>query len=344
MSMPIKLLSIVQQIINEGGKLFGSRSQRVTTKEMNQIFEELEEKLSKYFYKFSLSRSLPSKLDHGDIDILVSIGKNVGDILRSILGSNGLEYNKNGNITSVLYHSKLGKNVHVDFINVGNDYDVYYDYLSFNDFSSIIGIIARKLDFNYSTDGFFKNYKDKKNQFHYILITKNLRDGLKIMGYANVLPTFDQIKTSDDIVKFISSSDLFDSDYFTGEGFNRGDRQRLRTGRKIAQEIRDKLISLNKHKIQEDNDYYFKKLFPQKYEELIKKEQDIENYITPKTVYNGKWILDTFPEIKPGPNVGKIKLHLFNKFGNALDSTPENEVKASVEKFIHEYYFTHNLI
>ena len=58
----------LMDILNEGGKLFGSRASRVTTGEMNSIFDELKRRLGDWFGKFELSKSLPSKQDHGDID------------------------------------------------------------------------------------------------------------------------------------------------------------------------------------------------------------------------------------------------------------------------------------
>ncbi len=39
----IKLKDIVNEIVNEGGKLFGTRASRVSTNEMNSIFETRRE-------------------------------------------------------------------------------------------------------------------------------------------------------------------------------------------------------------------------------------------------------------------------------------------------------------
>ena len=57
----IKLTDILKQSViklTEGGKLFGSRSQRVTTAEMNAIFDELKNRLGSRFKKFQLSKAL----------------------------------------------------------------------------------------------------------------------------------------------------------------------------------------------------------------------------------------------------------------------------------------------
>ncbi len=335
--MSIQLAPIARKIITEGGKLFGPRAERVTTGEMNQIFKELEATLGESFSKFKLSRALPSKPDHGDIDVVVSGGGiDIAKTLKEKLGDAIEEYSKNGNIYSVLFKSRTtGKTVHVDFINASDDeYDAQYDYLSYNDFSGVLGVFSRQIHYSYSTNGFFKIYTDKKNQLHYIPITKSLRDGLKIMGYAHVLSKFDHIQNPDDVVEFISSSDLFDSNYLQSDDLNRSDRKRLRPGRSLAMEIKDKLIALNKTRTQPDEDHYLKTLFPEKHKELVAKATEIENKTVPKSTYNGKWVMANFPALKPGPIIGKITQYLFNKFGANLETAPEPSVKAAVEEYI----------
>ena len=334
----IKLTDILKESaskLKEGGKLFGSRAQRVTTAEMNAIFDELKKRLGDQFDKFQLSKALPSKADHGDIDIVISGNPDVKNALTTSLGSSVKDYSKNGNIYSVLYNSETGKTVHVDFLYASaDDYDAQYDYLSYNDFSGILGVFARRLHFKYGTDGFFKIYEDKKGQYHYILLTKNLRDGLKMLGYAPILSKFDDIKTIDDIVAFISYTDLFDSSYFEGVGLNNSDRKRMRAGRPTAQELKAKLIGLNKRRTQPDEDHYIKTLFPDKYADLVKQEAEIEAFAPAKSMYGGDWIMQNFPQIKPGPVLGKIKLFWTQKYGDKIDSVPEDELRKATAEFI----------
>ena len=51
-------------------KLFGERAVRVTTAEMNAVFDEIKDifAFSKYIQRINLSKPLPSKEDHGDIE------------------------------------------------------------------------------------------------------------------------------------------------------------------------------------------------------------------------------------------------------------------------------------
>jgi hypothetical protein len=331
----IKLKDIVTEIINEGGKLFGTRASRVSTSEMNSIFDELKTRLGNKFSKFELSKSLPSKQDHGDIDIVLTGNPNIKKAIMMYLGSKVKDYSRNGNIYSVLYNSDLGKDVHVDFIHSDNDedFDAQRMYLALGDFSGILGVMARQNGYKYATTGFHKIYVDKSGRHHDILISKNLKDGLKILGYGEVLGDYDNIQNNDDVIKFISSSPMFDSDDYKGQTMNHSDRKRVRAGRPSADYIRKSLIGLNKHKQISDPDYFLKKLFPDKYQMLLDKQKEIESFTPVKSKYGGEWIMQNF-NIKPGPMLGKIKQYWTQKYGDNLDNVPEDELRKDTDTYI----------
>jgi hypothetical protein len=331
----IKLKDIVTEIINEGGKLFGTRASRVSTSEMNSIFDELKTRLGNKFSKFELSKSLPSKQDHGDIDIVLTGNPNIKKAIMMYLGSKVKDYSRNGNIYSVLYNSDLGKDVHVDFIHSDNDedFDAQRMYLALGDFSGILGVMARQNGYKYATTGFHKIYVDKSGRHHDILISKNLKDGLKILGYGEVLGDYDNIQNNDDVIKFISSSPMFDSDDYKGQTMNHSDRKRVRAGRPSADYIRKSLIGLNKHKQISDPDYFLKKLFPDKYQMLLDKQKEIESFTPVKSKYGGEWIMQNF-NIKPGPMLGKIKQYWLQKYGDNLDNVPEDELRKDTDTYI----------
>jgi hypothetical protein len=323
-------------LLVEGGKLFGTRASRVSTAEMNSIFDELKNLLNDKFNKFKLSKSLPSKADHGDIDVVVSGGGDVVNTLKSQLGNKVIDYSRNGNIYSVLYKSDTGKNVHIDFIHSDNDedFDAQRMYLALGDFSGILGVMARQNGYKYATTGFHKIYVDKSGRHHDILITKNLKDGLKILGYGDVLGDYDNIQNNDDVIKFISSSPMFDSDDYKGQTMNHSDRKRVRAGRPSADYIRTSLIGLNKHKQISDPDYFLKKLFPDKYQMLLDKQKEIESFTPVKSKYGGDWIMQNF-NIKPGPVLGKIKQYWLQKYGDNLDNVPEDELIKDTDTYIN---------
>ncbi len=332
----IKLKDIVTEIINEGGKLFGTRASRVSTSEMNSIFDELKTRLGNKFSKFELSKSLPSKQDHGDIDIVLTGNPNIKKAIMMYLGSKVKDYSRNGNIYSVLYNSDLGKDVHVDFIHSDNDedFDAQRMYLALGDFSGILGVMARQNGYKYATTGFHKIYVDKSGRHHDILISKNLKDGLKILGYGEVLGDYDNIQNNDDVIKFISSSPMFDSNDYKGQTMNHSDRKRVRAGRPSADYIRTSLIGLNKHKQISDPDYFLKKLFPDKYQMLLDKQKEIESFTPVKSKYGGEWLMANFPQLKPGPILGKIKQYWTQKYGDNLDNVPEDELRKDTDTYI----------
>ena len=340
----IKLAEIAKQVLIEGGKLFGPISNRVTTDEMYSVFDELKKKLTKKFERFNLSTPLASKKDHGDIDIIV-LPKGGQTVKSTVLGAiqnnivknqnNQLFINSNGNIFSVLYRpDKLDKQVHVDFIAAESeeDFETKENYLAYNDFSGMVGIISRKLNFRYGSEGFFKIFVDKNGQNKYIFITKNLKDGLKILGFRNVDTNFSNIKSEDDIVEFIKTSPLFDVRQFTTD-LNSGDLKKMRIARKSAQYIKDELIKSNQHRTVKDEDYFFKQLYPQKYDMVEKQKEELNKEVIKTSPYEGEWLQRNF-NLKPGPIIGQIKSFLNQKYGDQLNTAPEDAVKADVQKFI----------
>jgi len=326
----------LMDLLVEGGKLFGTRASRVSTAEMNSIFDDLKNLLNNKFNKFELSKALPSKADHGDIDVVVSGGGDVANTLKSQLGDKVIDYSRNGNIYSVLYKSNTGKNVHIDFIHSDNDEDFEAQrmYLALGDLSGILGVMARQNGYKYATTGFHKIYVDKSGRHHDILISKNLKDGLKILGYGDVLGDYDNIQNNDDVIKFISSSPMFDSDDYKGQTMNHSDRKRVRAGRPSADYIRKSLIGLNKHKQISDPDYFLKRLFPDKYQMLLDKQKEIESFTPVKSKYGGEWIMQNF-NVKPGPMLGKIKQYWLQKYGDSLDNVPEDELRKETDIYIN---------
>jgi len=334
----IKLQDIVREIINEGGKAFGNRAKRMTTVEMQLVFGELKSKIGNAFGRFEIAKSLPSKNDHGDLDIVVinNNGLNVFDFLKQKCGNSIEDTLKSGNINSFLYKSiVLGHSVHVDIITVGNveNFDAQYEYLSYGDFSGILGVMSRKLKFKYGTEGMFKIYVDKKNRYHDILLTKNLKDGLKMLGYTD-FHNYENIKTLDDIVDFISTSPLFDSDYYKGLGFNNSDRKRCRIGRPSADYIRNKLSGLNKHSSIVDSEHFLKTLFPDIHNKMLLAEKEIEKTVVSTKVYNGNWIMQSFPSVKPGPIISKIMNNWKEIFGDTIDSQSEETMLKITREFL----------
>jgi hypothetical protein len=330
----------LNDILVEGGKLFGGVSERVSTEEMNEIFKYLKDKLSKYFVQMELSKSLPTKKDHGDVDILVQVnpGQEVhGELLKILkkeIPNDLLEFHEMKQVKSMLfkYNRKI---VQVDFI-IATDKNMFtsvLQYYQFNDISGIIGIFSKKLHFSYGQHGFTKTYDDSRNNRHFIYITNNLMDGLKILGLSP--DKFKELKTWDDMVDFMLDSPLMDKRYFAPGVMNQSDRKS--TKRPVINYVVDKIRESTKRTEITDEDYFFKKLFPKKYELVENKKKEIEKKTYVPSKYNGDWIMKTF-HLEPGKRVGEILKHLSDKFGTELDNTDEEIVKKDAIEFYGGMY------
>ena len=153
---------------NKVHRLFGSRAGRVTTDEMRLVVEELSYMLRHDIPSLRSTRSLPCKLDHGDIDLVyrLEVSLNIKEVLSRILGERIFATHKNGDVYSVLYHCEtLGKDIHVDFIHANDlNFRTKLQYYSYNDFSGIFGMLSKKLHFKYGSEGFFKRYHDTRGK------------------------------------------------------------------------------------------------------------------------------------------------------------------------------------
>jgi len=317
-----------------GGKLFAPHSQRVTNDEIKVIFDELNKKLSKYFTSMALSRSIKSKMDHGDIDIIVLPKTHIDfkSVLEKELGKDLLEYSKNGYVYSFLYNSPVNKKVHVDLIAANSEEDAKSktEYFSFNDFSAIVGMLARKLRFKYTDNGFYKKYQDEKGNYHDFLISRNLMDGLKILGLDP--SKFNKIEGQDDILNFVLETPLMDKKFFEYTELVRRDREAFDV-RPGVEEINKKIVDSGKTRQIEDDDYFFKKYFPQKYSEYLTEVEETNKKNNIQKKYSGQWLMNKFG-MKPGPEMGKVLKKITDKFKDNLENTSEEEVSNFVKSLM----------
>jgi len=311
--------------LEKKAKLFGSEAERVTSKELMLIFNELKALLSDGFSHFIPVKSLESKEDHGDIDILVAPPRDINLFLKERLGNRLIKFSKNDTVNSFLYKSNIGKNVHIDLITSKDEENLKTKelYYGLNDFSSVVGVLSKKLNFKYGTEGFFKRFKDKKGNWHDILISTSLLDGLKILGFDT--NKYFLIKNNDDIVNFVVSSPLLNSSFFGEDALLARDRVSL-SRRPRMNYIIDKIKKLNIVASIKDENYFFKKLFPKKYDDYLKisKEIDDKTYQI-NNKYDGNWLMSKFG-IKPGPDVGRLLKLMFNHFKDNLVNANEQDV------------------
>lgn len=308
-------------------KQFGDQAQRVSNQEMWEIHDHLMKKVGGKFCAFQLTRTLEEKQDHGDIDILVLThpDQNARKVIEEDLKPEVVV--RNGHCISFLYDSHLGKKVHVDFL-VSDDPNLHatrIQYYAFNDLSSTVGIVAKALNFKYGTEGFFKRYQDKRNNWHDILVSVNLNPGLECLGYE---PKPLWIKTWDDIATYVASSLMFDSSMF--EFALEGDGNDKRK----SGEVWRKLASLGKKAAITDPDYFFKRKYAAQYAEVQDRMKQIESEVYQQSRFNGWWLMSQFPVVKPGKQVGLLLKAISDHFGERLNDASEEEVVAFVKGIV----------
>lgn len=315
-------------------KLFGADAERVTTAEMQSVLEELQYLFQDLIPNMELVKSIESKQDHGDVDILIISTPQLKEILYQRLGNKLLSFSKNGNITSILFDSNsIGKKVHVDFISSSNaeELNAKKVYYALNDVSAIVGIVGKKLHFKYGTEGIFKRFQDKKGIWHDIPISKNLYDGMKILGFD--LSKYHNIKNHADVIKFISSNPMVDSSFFRSSDMVSRDRRMLgaRTG---LDYIIGKLVNMTIRQSIADEDYFFKSYLKQKYIDVENAKQQIDaKQYKMSNKYNGQWIMSSFG-LSPGKQIGDILKALSDHYGNNLENANEAEVLQFIKRLL----------
>lgn len=243
--------------INKRHTLFGERAERVTTSEANAVYNELFDLLYEDFSHMRMTKSLPCKTDHGDIDIVYCMVNKFDPEtrLRVQLGESFLDFHKNGEVSSVLYHSKVvGKNVHVDFILANEkNYMTKLQYFSYNDFSGIFGMLAKKYNFKYGSEGFFKRYRDSRGNWHDVFVSRDLTIGMEMLGYDP--RKWEKLETYDDIVLFMLSSPMFDYRLFVHDTLNQSDKKSYK--RPVIKYVVDKLRESGKTATITDENHYW---------------------------------------------------------------------------------------
>lgn len=322
------------QVIIPKTKLFGKAASRVSSQQMLAVFKELRNNIGDLFVNMSLTKWLPAKNNHGDIDICALLPQKDGNWkLRIVerLGDQITTMSSNGHTTSMLYKSHaINLQVHVDLIVTSNP-DVFstrLQYYSYNDFSGIIGIFSKKLNFHYGSEQFSKIFTDKKGNNHRIFISHNLFDGLKILGYTNVEHKYNDINNVDDIVSFVIDTPLMDIAYFQHNALNQSDKKSLK--RPIIDYCVNEIRESNVHRTITDNDYFFKKIFPDIFNAIESEKTKINSNIYMRGKYNGQWLMTNF-DLRSGPQIGQILKNINNKFGNELEFVPEKELLAYVQ-------------
>lgn len=313
-------------------KLFGDRSSRISSEELFAVYREVIAKTSHLFKIHDVSRFFEEKKDHGDLDIIAIPFSPTwyGEFLQ-IFGDRILDHSVNGQCHSFLYRSDIGKDVHVDVIVVYRRFffEAMIHYYSFNDQSAILGVLARRRGYKYSTLGFYKRYKDTKNNNHTILLSLDLNEGLMALGYDP--EKFHQIKSLDDGIVFVQSSPFFDYRPFLFDHMTKKEKKDYK--RPNIQYMTNVFRTSSTKSSIEDDDYFVKKHFPHWMERIEKKIAHIEKGAHHRMAYNGFWLNHHFPHIH-GLELRAVLDEIRRHFGFNLAITEEDVVINHIRTFL----------
>jgi len=318
------------EIYKSKPKFFGERAERINKEEYEQIVQEIIDLAGDGFDELRPTTQLSDKESFGDVDMVCLPQRNIDRLyFQQVFGDKMLDYNRTGHVHSTLLALNT-KTVQVDFIQAKNkeDFDCKFTYYSKGHLSSVIGMIARKLDFKYGTEGFFKRFKDKRGNWHDIFISESLDDGLKILGLNK--DQYAEINTTEEIIEFVSRSPLFDSSYFQYSNLNRRDKSAVKRSQQ-EEYIVSQLVAKGKARTISENDELFKEYFPNEYARYQEEAERIEKETYRQGAIGGLMVMEAF-NLKPGPKVGRALKYISDNYSNATQLSDEmiSEIKEKV--------------
>jgi len=296
------------QIENESAprpKLFKDRAMRIGKEEYARLVGELMNKVGEAFESISPVEQLMDKESFGDID-LVCLGVKEMDreFFDRLLGEQLIDYKRNGSIHSLLVGVNDNMTIQVDFIKADDkeDYDRKLIFYGKGHLSAMIKMMAGKLHFKYGTEGFFKRFRDQKGNWHDILLTEDLKKGIRILGLDP--DRYTGVRTEDDIIEFVSSSVYFDSRDFQRENLARHHRESIK---RVAMQKRmaGRLADKDRSRTVIDEDRLLMELFPAVYERYHEEGRRINAEVVQKKKIDGDMVMKVF-DLNPGPKVGDV--------------------------------------
>ena len=322
--------TISSEIYKAKPKFFGERAERINREEYERIVQEIIALAGDGFDELRPTTQLSDKESFGDVDMVCLPQRNIDKLyFQQVFGDKMLDYNRISHVHSTLLALNT-KTVQVDFIQAKNkeDFDCKFIYYSKGHLSSVIGMMARKLGFKYGTEGFFKRFKDKRGNWHDILISESLDDGLKILGFNK--DQYIEINTTEDIIEFVAQSPFFDSSYFQYGNLNRRDRGAVKRSQQ-EDYIVSQLVAKGKTRTINENDELLQEYFPDKYASYQEEAERIEREIYKQGAISGLMVMEAF-NLKPGPKIGKALKYISDNYPDVEQLSDEiiSEIKEKV--------------
>lgn len=324
-----------------GGHALKIETVRKSTIEFNKIFNEIEPKLKELNLEYFLTKCYRNKDSHGDMDILIKNNIiNTFEIVETIKKTFKPEsINKNDKSISFNYDD-----FQIDFILINPDrYDFICKWYSYDPFANCCGKLAHKFGLKFATDGLYYVHRNAHgNIIETIFISDDFEKSLTFLGYDYKLfeKGFDDLE---DIFNFVISSKYFDNSIFLYENLNNRDRNRNRKRKTFNQFLKYINDNINKKYNFDKKENYIKiidEYFNCGLVEKIRMNDEKDLLINKiKNKFNGRLVLENFPELSKGENFGRMlssfkDSHL--NYNEYILNTDQNQILNDFKTFISE--------
>jgi hypothetical protein len=342
-----------------GGLLFGT--QRMKVREFNGYRKTVEDILRFYDIEFKIPLYYRSKQDFGDLDVLVKTTTTIED-LKNIFKTCECHYEpKSETIISFNF-----RNFQIDFIRVNpDDFDISFEYYSYNDLGNLIGQLAKANYLKYGFDGLRYDHYFKNQKIGTIPISKNID---KILLFLDLSPAvyhqgFDSME---EVFDYVTTSKFFNPYVYELEPYgyskagvalyrlNKMNRER-NSKRKTYQEwleyIKKFKTGEENYKFREDRDIEevferIDKFFPNtnfrdKIKNLLNAEEDKKKI---KQKFNGNVIISLLPDLQKQDFqffIDSFKariLKVYTTFDKYIEETDQDSINRDIVNYFNDIF------
>lgn len=337
-----------------GGKLFktkyGTETIRLQKEDYFNLYETIKVKLFNLFKQVELIDAYHTKLDYGDIDVLVSSPRDtytkLFDQIKNEFNLLDNQISQNSNIYSILIN-----NFQCDFILTKEKYlQSSLNYYYYSPAGNLCGKLTHRWGLHYGFDGLSYILRDNENTYKLgkIEITQNHEKICEFLG-LDYQKYFEGFETEKEIFDWIINAKCFDARIFSYENMNHiariRDRKRPDYARfmKYIERFKDKIYDWP---LKSENIKYINDFFPES--NLINKIQELKNKETKRkegvAKWNGDLVRDWCPGLE-GKELGKVlsefKFHRgacsdARTFEDYLQMYPAEKIKSDFFAWVKE--------
>jgi hypothetical protein len=322
-----------------GGNLF--KLGRIPKQEYLAIEKEIRQYLDrKLGNSYRIPRYYSSKLDFGDMDIVVSdriVSHNWFELRQEIINDlNISQYRSDGRVFSTVY-----RNLQIDYFTAPEEFfESTYNYLSFNDLGNLIGKICRKFNLKYGERGLAYVYRRQLGNYKKdLLITTDFQKICFFLGldYAHWQMGFETLQ---EVFNWAIASPYFSVQPYLEQAKTLERRVKHRTTiQKFIEHIEARTITKSYQYLDNKADYLPQiiQAFPEaNLLEKIAAEREAEKKVLQMSQkFSGKLVMQLIPSLK-GQELGEFIVEFkkqFSNFESFLLQASSKDIEANILDF-----------